>query len=350
MSIFVHVALIFLSALAGLVGAEMFTRTLYPQDIVPLTGNAPNGLRVPDFELGWFHKSNLSTSWVSGTTVRTNSIGLRDRNFELKECNEVRVLSLGDSFAFGFGVELHESYARQLEDLLQLEHPKLKISVINAAVSGYNTFQQKLIFERFHELLEPDLVLATFVASNDVYENEKFERMLNRGYISDYGILGRYSHIVRMIMNRTGPIRIALENRNQENVNITIKAINQLYEKVRSEKLPFYMIIIPARHQIDTSVNLFTNILNIAGFLKYILLPNSQIIEFLDKNEINYLDLYEIFQNEHKKSSIYFKDDFHTNTRGHHLIAVSLFRMIRDHPIFESGRENCQLFDGSISQ
>jgi len=47
-----------------------------------------------------------------GTQVKINSQGLRDYEYKLeKQGNIFRIVTLGDSYTFGWGVELNESYS-----------------------------------------------------------------------------------------------------------------------------------------------------------------------------------------------------------------------------------------------
>jgi lysophospholipase L1-like esterase len=63
--------------------------------------------------------------------VRTNRYGFRDREFELaKRAGEFRVLALGDSFTFGNGVRVEDSWPEQLELLLSARFGS-RIEVIN---------------------------------------------------------------------------------------------------------------------------------------------------------------------------------------------------------------------------
>lgn len=69
-------------------------------------------------------------------TVRTNNEGLRDYEYPLvKPAQNVRVALVGDSVTFGAGLNLEDTYAKQLERLLNNHYTK-KIEVINFGASG----------------------------------------------------------------------------------------------------------------------------------------------------------------------------------------------------------------------
>ncbi len=100
--------------------------------------------------------------------VITNRYGFRgESDFPRRRPDgEYRILALGDSIGFGFGVQPEETYSRQAEALL-LGGPK-RNRIINAAGQGYSpsTYLAYLQAEGFD--LEPNLILVQVEPSNDV--------------------------------------------------------------------------------------------------------------------------------------------------------------------------------------
>jgi lysophospholipase L1-like esterase len=99
-------------------------------------------------------------------SVHVNSRGLRDREhtYERSSDNQ-RILVLGDSFAWGYGVEEPERFSQRLETMLGAE-------VINAAISGYSTDQELLWYQHEGTQYDHDLVILEF-AGNDIGHNEQ---------------------------------------------------------------------------------------------------------------------------------------------------------------------------------
>jgi lysophospholipase L1-like esterase len=83
----------------------------------------------------------------------------------------VRILVLGDSLAWGFGVTDEETFAARLENLLTDAYPGLYIQVLNAGVPGYGTADQLAFLQSRGAKLEPDLVIVQFLSVNDLKEN-----------------------------------------------------------------------------------------------------------------------------------------------------------------------------------
>jgi lysophospholipase L1-like esterase len=103
-----------------------------------------------------------------GHDMRINSLGMRGEEITRgKPTGTYRVLVLGDSQAFGWGVAQGEAFPAVVEDLLGARLSGPRVEVLNAGVPGYNTVQEVRVFELRFDALEPDLVLINFV-DNDM--------------------------------------------------------------------------------------------------------------------------------------------------------------------------------------
>lgn len=76
-----------------------------------------------------------------------------------------RVAMLGDSIAFGTGVDDEHTFAYRLQQL----DPRLDVR--NLAVPGYGTDQELLRLEREAPSLRPDVVVLHFCVANDLVDN-----------------------------------------------------------------------------------------------------------------------------------------------------------------------------------
>ena len=100
--------------------------------------------------------------------VQTNSCGMRspERTVEKAE-GSIRIALLGDSFAFGWGVEQDRTFARVLEKRLnQIYGEAVHFEVLNFGVPGYSTFQQVELLEEKGLDFSPDIVLVYFVEND----------------------------------------------------------------------------------------------------------------------------------------------------------------------------------------
>lgn len=145
---------------------------------------------------------------------QTNAEGLSDKEWSTeKDSNEVRIITLGDSFTEGDGAAFDSSYPRQLERLLQSQFPQLKINVMNAARCGSDPwFEYVKLRDRLLKY-KPDIVVYSN-GSNDLL----FDHLIYGGmerFAPDSTVKNKYknhswlwlyevSHLFRAIMNVAG--------------------------------------------------------------------------------------------------------------------------------------------------
>jgi len=99
---------------------------------------------------GWpeYHSFNFST----------NTLGLRSPEIKADKTGP-RVLILGDSCSFGYGLADNETYPAILQGVLASDGAKSKPEVINAAVPGYTSWQCLRFLEVEGLRLHPDIVV-----------------------------------------------------------------------------------------------------------------------------------------------------------------------------------------------
>ena len=125
--------------------------------------------------LGWRNKPGLKKSAnVSNRriNIRINSLGFRSPPIKrIKPSGTIRIVVLGDSFTWGWGVDQDETYSMVLENILnQRKTSNSKFEVINTGVTGYSTDQEYLLLKNEGLNLNPDIVVL-FVYFNDFLGN-----------------------------------------------------------------------------------------------------------------------------------------------------------------------------------
>ncbi len=163
-SVGVNVALLCVSVALGLGAVELGARAV---GIRPLHVNPEQRhFWRHDPELGWHHRPNQEGSFQTEqfrVHVSINSRGLRDRDYPYEKPPGVRrVVAIGDSFLWGFGVEQDEILTERLERSL----PALQ--VINGGVSGYSTDQALLWLRREGLRYSPAVVVYVLSGNDDV--------------------------------------------------------------------------------------------------------------------------------------------------------------------------------------
>jgi hypothetical protein len=126
-----------------------------------------------DQELGWSLRPNKSLRCVDRQRgldylVETNSLGMRDRNIpKTKSPGSRRILIVGDSIAFGTGVDAQ----RRFSDFIQRALERDGVQVLNAGVCGWGNDQELIHYEGLGRELHPDIVVLTVTLANDVLNN-----------------------------------------------------------------------------------------------------------------------------------------------------------------------------------
>lgn len=120
-----------------------------------------------------------STHWRHATHnfevgVTTNALGLRGPEVIVpKPADHYRVLALGDSFTFGWGVEYHDAWHARVAEELQATDGR-PMEVVVAGIPGWSPLQQFVFLEQRGLDLQPDLVIWQ-LCSNDMLEMERLE-------------------------------------------------------------------------------------------------------------------------------------------------------------------------------
>jgi hypothetical protein len=130
-----------------------------------------------DEKRGWRVQSNIDQAWYDqrfeggSVRVRTDPLGNRwieppDKPGQLPE---YRILLLGDSYTFGWGVASEETFGAILQDRLNASFPERRIRVINSGVPAYGPQNELETLKQLADIVKPQLVVLGFT-END-FEN-----------------------------------------------------------------------------------------------------------------------------------------------------------------------------------
>ena len=167
--IFLFFVSLFLSFFVVLILGEASLRILKPAII---TG-AGQLEYAQDEMLGWIPKEG-KVSFKTGefqVTYEINDWGMNDRPAveELIKRSQFRILALGDSHTFAWGVSQWEAWPNVLENML-FGNDLTKGTVFNTAVPGYNVGQYLVKMRSLLEPVKPQLILIGFSMATDLYD------------------------------------------------------------------------------------------------------------------------------------------------------------------------------------
>jgi lysophospholipase L1-like esterase len=124
------------------------------------------------------------------TEIKVNAQGFRGPPVPQDPApGTIRVVGLGDSIAFGWGVRDDDTFLAYIRKRFRDEHPSgLRLDVVNLGVPGYNTHQEVEAFVTRGISYHPDLVLLFLCDNDDELPNFVWKRdpyTLRRSYVWD---------------------------------------------------------------------------------------------------------------------------------------------------------------------
>jgi len=132
--------------------------TLQSINFDPRDGEA---LIVYDPDCFWRMAPDREGEFFLTPRVRTNALGLRGPEVGARVPGELRLLCVGDSVTFGFGVAEDERFSDRLAASLSAAHPERRWTTVNAGVIGFSSFQVASCLDEWLAAVEPDVVLVT---------------------------------------------------------------------------------------------------------------------------------------------------------------------------------------------
>lgn len=103
----------------------------------------------------------IRSRYFAGKEYRINSYGLRGEEIPPKS-DKIRIIAIGNSCTFGWGVQYNDTYIKQLEAMINHDDRLPQVEIINAGIPGYTSLQGKRFFSSDITRLKPDVVLIMF--------------------------------------------------------------------------------------------------------------------------------------------------------------------------------------------
>jgi lysophospholipase L1-like esterase len=328
------------SAAFALAAAELLLRAVAPQNF----DLYPRGMYVEDAEVGY-----VLTPGFDGVLERAefrHSVtigpgGLRGADPRPRRDNTFRIVALGDSFTWGFGVTEEEAFPALLERSLAHRHPDLDLQVLNAGVPGYGTIEALRFFASRLELLDPDLVVLTFLNENDFIENR--DPALGRVRIEDgwlrspipprdqpwqtLDVIKSRSHAARLISERAGYLAsrtglVSVETTapriTQEDARLAIELLGQIAQTAAARGAASIFMFVTGQGPVISEREA-----SIAG--------SDAVAEAARRAGAGYVDLPPLLRARPDRFDLYYRRDGHWTAAGHMAAAEILAAYIDPH-------------------
>lgn len=193
----INFILVMISLTIGYGVAEFAVRIYSPQEVSPIRFKF-------DPQLGDIPTPNQTGRRIRpgqfDYTFSNNSLGLRgSKEYSLEKPTEHRILLLGDSFTYGFGVNDDQTFAYLTEK--RLLNDRLSVEVMNAGNSGKGTDYELIFYQVLGYKYQPDLIILCFCA-NDFIDNERGEyySVSQEGELS-LKLLNQRRRTIKIILN-----------------------------------------------------------------------------------------------------------------------------------------------------
>lgn len=302
----------------------------------------------------------------------TNQAGFKDLPFGIdKPAGHLRVVALGDSFAFGI-VPYPDLFLTLIDDRLP------QVEVINMGIPRTDTGDYALLMQREGRALAPDMVLLHFFIGNDFnvrprYQDEpqslylmrlidvvvsgaKFSRYVWKGQYEDStATMQREKH--REILLRRLPLFHPGLSPARRNIDQVIANLASVRDTAHSVGGQFVVILVPEEMQIDQKLRrslMREN--NLPPDAYDFRLPNRVLKAALHRAGIAFLDLTRAFELAGRSQRLYKPADTHWNLAGNALAADLVERYLRLSGV--GGRDDFKLrtvpiaevFDGELKE
>jgi lysophospholipase L1-like esterase len=210
---------------------------------------------VENPQLSFVHAPNRS-AFLMGVPVSINSAGMRDGEYSFEKPPGVyRIMMLGDSTTFGWGVRQEDTAAKFLERKLngQLPPGYNKVEVLNTGVGNYDTVQEVTYYETIGYKYHPDLVvLVFFINDPEPVPVERKSFLIDRSYLIAFAT-NRFDGVLRHAGVRPDwkKYYASLYDDDRPGFQACKKALVSLADSTRTNGAQLLVAILPELHQIN---------------------------------------------------------------------------------------------------
>ncbi len=295
----------------------------------------PRWLTVdPSAELGWIFPADTTGTYKSSgrnTPVTTNSWGLRGGEVSA-DTAAFRILVLGDSFAFGWGMAPEDGFVRLLETGVQNRYPDRLVEFINGSLPGYSIFQQIRMLDYVRQRTDIHAVVATISLANDPIDEKRIRRfapdnLLDFSYEwrdprSFSAKLIAASRLLTLIDGRTTTFQFSYINTNNECRDLASESMMNLATACREANLPLVWVLVSRTQEVRPG-----------GFLRRSLngatdRMRRHFMALAKELEVPIVDLKPVLVDVQAREEAYLPGDAHWTEAGHRAVAESVLPVL----------------------
>jgi lysophospholipase L1-like esterase len=189
-----------------------------------------------------------------GVRVDINSKGLRDHEYGYRKMPGVyRILVLGDSVTFGWGVQFEDTYPKRLERALNARRDGIKYEVLNSGSGNYKTRDEAIFLKEEGLKYDPDmLILGYFVNDAEPHSQLRQYGLKRSSYLYAY-LWSKWNAILTKFLpgKRFDNYYHALYEEGSKTFRDVKKYSEEIVSCARERDLPLLIAMIPDVRELD---------------------------------------------------------------------------------------------------
>lgn len=289
---------------------------------VEANGGDLHTIHLPDAWVWWKVKPSLAAyhvtlGWDQEHDFRLSTDARGYRMTGVEQSGGKRILVVGDSTAFGVGVDDADTWPAKLEGLLA-ERGGAAVEVVNAGVPGYSTFQAVRMAEKYGLEVKPDVVIVCAGFNDtantpagelpDLERAEKNEREHAAGGAASafLSLVSRAAEGARRLSTEAQRPRLSREE--------YLHALEGAAGFFRERGIALLWVRWPTQDEVNTGQPAG------AGY------PDA-LLEFVSEPGVHGVDLMPVFKGAAESP---FYDFVHANAGGNQLVAAAVADALRD--------------------
>lgn len=302
-----------------LIIGEIILRVFFSQQIYSEYGNGPGGLKFLN-------------------NVEYNSFGFRDVEHNIGKADQsFRILIIGDSLTFGYGVDDFENvYPRILQKNLDNAYGKNKFEVITLAKGGYSTIDELKVLKSVGINLSPDLIILSYFTNDAEGPDSRvgFEKMFFHHYLLPYeagSLFYTHSFVYYFLESRTKNLIRSLNigKSNEDYVSHLYSDSNPFFKDHKQ-----YLVDFIASGKSRKIPVILMNIPTLTDFEEYpFYFVNDYIENTARLNNTQYLDLLPYLTEYDSNTLTVSFMDGHMNELGNNITANAIFSFLNENKI-----------------
>jgi hypothetical protein len=259
---------------------------------------------VANPNLSFVHVAN-SHAFLMGADVKINSQGLRDYEYPFeKRPGTYRIMMLGDSTTFGWGVPLENTAAKILERKLNNGRTtgNKKFEVINAGIGNYDTVQEVTYYATRGRAFHPEPV-----------PRENRGLFIDRSYLVALAV-NRFDGVLRRFGRRPAwkDYYASLYDDNKPGFQACKAALKRLASSTRNDRSSLLVALLPELHQINDNSYPFKT-------------EQQKIKDIMAPESVPVIDLIDSLKDHGPENTLWVTPlDDHPNAKANELIATQI--------------------------